>query len=115
MPATIRMGLQLALLDHLKAVWREPDHGIWEMRGPPQHFTYSKVMAWVAYDRAIKSAEAFGLEGPLDEWRKLRDQIFHEVCERGFNKELGIFIQAYGSKLLDASLLLLPCVGFPAG
>ncbi len=105
-------GLELAILDHLKAVWTKPDHGIWEMRGPPQHFTYSKVMAWVAYDRAIKSAEGFGLEGPIDEWRTLRDHIFHEVCERAFNKELGIFTQAYGSKLLDASLLLVPCVGF---
>jgi GH15 family glucan-1,4-alpha-glucosidase len=105
-------SLELAFLDHLKTIWKKPDHGIWEMRGPPQHFTYSKVMAWVAYDRAIKSAETFGLEGPVDEWRKLRDQIFQDVCERGFNKELGIFTQAYGSKLLDASLLLIPCVGF---
>ena len=104
--------LELAFLDHLKTIWKKPDHGIWEMRGPAQHFTYSKVMAWVAYDRAIKSAESFGLEGPLDEWRKLRDQIFQDVCERGFNKELGIFTQAYGSKLLDANLLLVPCVGF---
>ena len=104
--------LELAFLDHLKTIWKKPDHGIWEMRGPAQHFTYSKVMAWVAYDRAIKSAELFGLEGPLDEWRKLRDQIFQDVCERGFNKELGIFTQAYGSKLLDANLLLVPCVGF---
>ena len=82
------------------------------MRGPPQHFTYSKVMAWVAFDRAIKSAETFGLEGPLDEWRKLRDEICDEVCERGFDKELGTFVQAYGSEQLDASLLLMPCVGF---
>jgi len=104
--------LELAFLDHLKTIWKKPDHGIWEMRGRAQHFTYSKVMAWVAYDRAIKSAESFGLEGPLDEWRKLRDQIFQDVCERGFNKELGIFTQAYGSKLLDANLLLVPCVGF---
>ena len=105
-------NLELAFLDHLKAVWMEPDHGIWEMRGPPQHFTYSKVMAWVAYDRAIKSAEAFGFEGPVDEWRALRKEIFQDVCERAFNKELGIFTQAYGSKLLDANLLLVPCVGF---
>ena len=105
-------GLELAFLDHLKAVWKKPDHGIWEMRGPAQHFTYSKVMAWVAYDRAIKSAETFGLEGPVDEWRTLRDRIFQEVCERAFVKELGIFTQAYGSKQLDANLLLIPCVGF---
>jgi GH15 family glucan-1,4-alpha-glucosidase len=105
-------AIQLAFADHLKKVWREPDHGIWEMRGPPQHFTYSKVMAWVAYDRAIKSAETFGLDAPLDEWRKLREQIRKEVCERGFDKELGTFVQAFGSKQLDANLLLLPCVGF---
>jgi GH15 family glucan-1,4-alpha-glucosidase len=104
--------VQLAFADHLKKVWREPDHGIWEMRGPPQHFTYSKVMAWVAYDRAIKSAETFGLEAPVDEWRKLRDEICDEVCEHGFDKELGTFVQAFGSKQLDANLLLLPCVGF---
>jgi GH15 family glucan-1,4-alpha-glucosidase len=105
-------GIQLAFADHLKKIWREPDHGIWEMRGPPQHFTYSKVMAWVAYDRAIKSAETFGLEAPLDEWRKLRDEICDTVCEHGFDKELGTFVQAFGSKQLDANLLLLPCVGF---
>ena len=105
-------GAQLEFLDHLKNIWREPDQGIWEMRGPPQHFTYSKVMAWVAYDRAIKSAETFGLEGPVEEWRELRDQICGDVCERAFDKDLGTFVQAYGSKQLDASLLLLPGVGF---
>src|SRR6202050_116554 len=104
--------IQLAFADHLKNVWRESDQGIWEMRGPPQHFTYSKVMAWVAYDRAIKSAETFGLEAPLDEWRTLREQIFDEVCEHGYDEELGTFVQAFGSKQLDANLLLLPCVGF---
>jgi GH15 family glucan-1,4-alpha-glucosidase len=103
---------QLEFLNHLKKIWQKPDQGIWEMRGPPQHFTYSKVMAWVAYDRAIRSAETFGLEGPLDEWRKLREQICDEVCERAFDKDLGSFVQAYGSKQLDANLLLLPCVGF---
>jgi GH15 family glucan-1,4-alpha-glucosidase len=102
----------LAVLDHLKKIWREPDQGIWEMRGPAQHFTYSKVMAWVAFDRAIKSAETFGLEGPVDDWRKLRDEIYDEVCERGFDKKLGTFVQAYGSEHLDASLLLIPSVGF---
>jgi GH15 family glucan-1,4-alpha-glucosidase len=104
--------IQIAFADHLKSIWREPDHGIWEMRGPPQHFTYSKVMAWVAYDRAIKSVETFGLEAPVDEWKKLRQQIRDDVCEHGFDKELGTFVQAYGSKQLDANLLLLPCVGF---
>jgi GH15 family glucan-1,4-alpha-glucosidase len=102
----------LAVLDHLKKIWHEPDQGMWEMRGPPQHFTYSKVMAWVAFDRAIKSAETFGLAGPVDDWRKLREAICDEVCERGFNKKLGTFVQAYGSDQLDASLLLLPAVGF---
>jgi GH15 family glucan-1,4-alpha-glucosidase len=104
--------IQLAFADHLRKIWREPDQGIWEMRGPPQHFTYSKVMAWVAYDRAIKSAETFGLVAPLDEWRKLREEIHDTVCEHGFDKELGTFVQAFGSKQLDANLLLLPCVGF---
>ncbi len=105
-------AVQLAFLDHLKEIWREPDQGIWEMRGPAQHFTYSKVMAWVAFDRAIKIAENFGQQGPLDEWRALRDEICNEVLERGFNKDLGIFMQAYGSDQLDASLLQLPLVGF---
>jgi GH15 family glucan-1,4-alpha-glucosidase len=82
------------------------------MRGPAQHFTYSKVMAWVAFDRGIKSAETFGLEAPLNEWRELREEIYDEVCERGFNKKLGTFVQAYGSDELDANLLLLPAVGF---
>jgi GH15 family glucan-1,4-alpha-glucosidase len=103
---------QIKFLEHLAEIWREPDQGIWEMRGPPQHFTYSKVMAWVAFDRAIKSAETFGHEGPVDQWRKLRDAIFEEVCERGFDKKLGTFVQAYGSDQLDANLLQLPCVGF---
>jgi GH15 family glucan-1,4-alpha-glucosidase len=102
----------LAVLDHLKKIWREPDQGIWEMRGPAQHFTYSKVMAWVAFDRAIKSAETFGLEGPLDEWRELRNEICNDVLEHGFNNGLGTFVQAYGSDQLDASLLLIPSVGF---
>jgi GH15 family glucan-1,4-alpha-glucosidase len=103
---------QIKFLQHLRDIWHEPDQGIWEMRGPPQHFTYSKVMAWVAFDRAIKSAETFGLEGPIDEWRKLREAICEEVLECGFDKKLGSFVQAYGSDQLDASLLLLPAVGF---
>jgi GH15 family glucan-1,4-alpha-glucosidase len=103
---------QIKFLEHLQKIWRSPDQGIWEMRGPAQHFTYSKVMAWVAFDRAIKSAEAFGLEGPLDEWRKLRDAICEDVLARGYNKKLGTFVQAYESDQLDANLLLLPSVGF---
>jgi GH15 family glucan-1,4-alpha-glucosidase len=103
---------QIKFLEHLARIWRKPDQGIWEMRGPAQHFTYSKVMAWVAFDRAIKSAENFGLEGLLDDWRKLRDEICDDVCTRAYDKKLGTFVQAYGSDQLDASLLLLPCVGF---
>ncbi len=112
--STTELGweIQLAFLDHLKTIWKEPDEGIWEVRGAPQHFTHSKVMAWVAFDRAIKSAETFGLEGPLHEWRQLREEIFDEVCAKGFDQELGTFVQSFGSKQLDASLLLLPSVGF---
>ncbi len=103
---------QLAFLKHLEEIWHEPDHGIWEMRSGRQHFTYSKVMAWVAFDRSIKSAETFGLEGPIDYWCKLRDEICDDVCAHGYSKKLGTFVQAYDSQQLDASLLLLPCVGF---
>ena len=103
---------QIKFMEHLKKIWHGPDQGIWEMRGPAQHFTYSKAMAWVAFDRGIKSAETFGLEAPLNEWRELREEIYDEVCERGFNKKLGTFVQAYGSDELDANLLLLPAVGF---
>jgi GH15 family glucan-1,4-alpha-glucosidase len=105
-------ALQKALLEHLEKVWQEPDEGIWEVRGPRQHFTYSKVMVWVAFDRALASAEAFNLDGPLVHWRALRQQIHDEVCRKGFDPDLGSFVQAYGSKQLDASLLLIPAVGF---
>ena len=101
-----------AFLDHLETVWREPDEGIWEVRGPRQHFTHSKVMAWVAFDRAVKAVEQFGLTGPVERWRAVRDAIHADVCRNGFDSELGSFVQAYGSKALDASLLLLPMVGF---
>jgi GH15 family glucan-1,4-alpha-glucosidase len=103
---------QCSLLAHLETIWRSPDEGIWEVRGGPQHFTYSKVMAWVAFDRAIKSGEAFGMEGPLDRWRVIRDEICDEVCEKAFDPQLGAFVQAYGSRQLDASTLLIPTVGF---
>jgi GH15 family glucan-1,4-alpha-glucosidase len=93
-----------AQCEHLETVWREPDDGIWEMRGPRQHFTHSKVMAWVAFDRAVKSAEQLGFEGPLGRWRAIRDEIHADVCRNGFDLELGSFVQAYGSKALDASL-----------
>jgi GH15 family glucan-1,4-alpha-glucosidase len=99
----------LGLLEHR---WREPDEGIWEVRGGRRHFTHSKVMAWVAFDRGIKMCEEFGLEGPLERWRAIRDEIHAEVCREGWNDELGWFTQSYGGSRLDASLLLLPQVGF---
>ena len=105
-------GFQRAVLQHLESVWDQADHGIWEVRGEQQHFTYSKVMAWVAFDRGIKVAEAFNLRGPIDRWRNLRDALHREICVRGFDPRLGSFVQAYGSTELDASLLLLPTVGF---
>jgi GH15 family glucan-1,4-alpha-glucosidase len=105
-------GFQRALLSHLEKIWSSPDEGIWEVRGGRQHFTYSKVMAWVAFDRAIKDAETFGLEAPVDRWRQLRADIHAEVCEKAFNPRLGAFVQAYGSEHLDASALLIPVVGF---
>jgi GH15 family glucan-1,4-alpha-glucosidase len=105
-------NVQLALLRFLETHWDRPDEGIWEMRGPPQHFTHSKIMAWVAFDRAIKDAEKEGLEGPVETWRELRDRIHAQVCEKGFDAEDNTFVQSYGTKFLDASLLLIPQVGF---
>ncbi len=105
-------AIQIALLQHLENVWNEPDESIWEIRGARRHFTYSKVMAWVAFDRAIKSAEKFKLDGPVDHWKELRTLIHDEVCLKGFDRELRSFVQAYDGKELDASLLLLPAVGF---
>jgi GH15 family glucan-1,4-alpha-glucosidase len=104
--------LQVALVDHLAEIWSRPDHGMWEVRGRGQHFTSSKVMAWVALDRTIRNAEQFGLQAPLRRWRSLRQRIHAEVCRRGFDRTLGTFVRSYGSKQLDASLLLLPIVGF---
>jgi GH15 family glucan-1,4-alpha-glucosidase len=105
-------NLQLKLLEHLEQVWEQPDCGIWEVRGPPQHFTHSKMMAWVAFDRAIKDAEAYKLPGPIERWRELRAKIHAQICERGFDRERNTFVQAYGSKNLDASLLLMAELGF---
>ena len=104
--------LERALVSHLERVCMEPDHGIWEVRGQPQHFTHSKVMAWVALDRAIGSAELCRLDGPLAQWGELRRRLHEEICERAFDRETGSFMQAYGSREVDASLLLLPLVGF---
>jgi GH15 family glucan-1,4-alpha-glucosidase len=101
-----------ALINHLEQIWTEPDEGIWEIRGPRRHFVHSKVMAWVAFDRAVRIVQEFGTDGPLDRWVKLRSDIHDEVCRLGFSRELNSFVQYYGSKELDASLLLLPLVGF---
>jgi GH15 family glucan-1,4-alpha-glucosidase len=103
---------QRALLAHLETIWRDPDEGIWEVRNGRRNFTFSKVMAWVAFDRGIKTVEAFGLDGPLQRWRRIRAEIHEEVCRRAFNPELGSFTQAYESDLLDATALLIPQVGF---
>jgi GH15 family glucan-1,4-alpha-glucosidase len=108
----IAWGLQRALLEHLEKVWVEPDTSIWEMRCEPRHFTYSKVMAWVAFDRAIKMVEGFGVQGPVDRWRELRARIHRDVCEKGFSRKRNAFVQSYGSEDLDASLLLVPITGF---
>jgi GH15 family glucan-1,4-alpha-glucosidase len=104
--------LECALLEHLEQVWNLPDEGLWEVRGHRRCFTHSKVMAWVAFDRAVKAVEGFGLDGPVERWRALRDEIHREVCSRAFDAELGSFVQYFGSRELDASLLLMPLVGF---
>jgi GH15 family glucan-1,4-alpha-glucosidase len=100
------------VLAHVEEVWDEPDHGIWEKRGKKKHYVFSKVMTWVAFDRAIKGAERFRFDAPLDRWRMLRDEICRDVCENGFDPEQNAFVESYGSRSLDASLLLLPTVGF---
>jgi GH15 family glucan-1,4-alpha-glucosidase len=112
--ATHESGWQvhLELLDHLAGIWQEPDEGIWEVRGGRRQFTHSKVMAWVAFDRAIKSAEMFGFDGPIERWRKLRAEIHAATCAQGFDEEIGSFVQYFGAKEVDASLLLMPSVGF---
>jgi GH15 family glucan-1,4-alpha-glucosidase len=107
-------NVQLALLRFLETHWDRPDEGLWEVRGQPQHFTHSKIMAWVAFDRAIKDAEKQGLEGPVEIWRQLRDSIHAQVCEKGFDAVNNTFVQSYETKFLDASLLLIPQVGFLA-
>ena len=104
--------LQKVLLATLERRWHEPDEGIWEVRGPRRHFTHSKVMAWVAFDRAVTACERFGHDGPVDRWREVRAEIHDEVMERGFDRELGSFVGWYGSKRVDASLLTIPLVGF---
>ena len=105
-------NVQCAMLEHLETIWREPDAGLWEVRGPPRHFTYSKIMCWVAFDRGIKTVEEHGLTGPVDRWRAIRDAIHADVCERGYAKTRASFVQSYGSDDLDASLLLVSGTGF---
>jgi GH15 family glucan-1,4-alpha-glucosidase len=105
-------ALQRRLLGFLEHAWKEPDEGIWEVRGPRRHFTHSKVMAWVAFDRGVQAIERFDRPGPVERWREIRREIHREVCERGFDAELNSFTQSYGSKRLDASLLVIPLVGF---
>lgn len=115
-PADDAWRVQTALMEFLETGWRQPDSGIWEVRGPRRDFTYSKVMAWVAADRAVKAIERFKAEGPLEKWRAMRDEIHRDVCTRGFDTKRNAFVQYYGSRALDASLLLMPLVGFlPAG
>src|SRR5262250_3016366 len=104
--------VQKALIEFLESAWTKPDEGIWEVRGPRRHFTHSKVMAWVAVDRTVKAIERFGLKGPVERWRKLCSAIHDEVCRKGFDTERNTFVQFYGGKELDASLLMIPLVGF---
>jgi GH15 family glucan-1,4-alpha-glucosidase len=109
-------AVQRALTAHVEKVWQQADEGIWEVRGSRQQFTHSKVMAWVALDRAIKAVEKFGVDGPVKRWREVRSRIHADVCENGYHRGRRSFVQAYGSRELDASLLLIPLVGFlPAG
>lgn len=104
--------MECALLEHLAKIWRQPDSGMWEVRGEPRHFTYSKMMAWVAFDRGIKSSQEFDLPAPIEDWRRVRSEIHRDVCANGYDRHLGHFVQAYGGKQLDASLLLIPSIGF---
>jgi GH15 family glucan-1,4-alpha-glucosidase len=107
--------LECAVLEHLEEVWDQRDQGIWERRDQGRHYVFSKVMTWVAFDRGIKSAEMFGFKAPLDRWKSLRDTIHRDVCEKGFDSRLNSFVESYGAEVFDASLLLLPAVGFLPG
>jgi GH15 family glucan-1,4-alpha-glucosidase len=111
-PDGVTWRLENKLLEFLESNWMKPDEGLWEVRNGRQHFTHSKVMSWVAFDRAVKTVESSGLQGPIERWRAIRDQIHTEVCERAFDRSLNTFTQAYGSKALDGALLMLPQVGF---
>ncbi|TDD21970.1 glycoside hydrolase family 15 protein [Kribbella turkmenica] len=111
-PSDDAWAMQRGLMRHLSGLWHQPDEGIWEVRGGRQHFTHSKVMAWVAFDRAARAVERFGLSGPAKQWRATAEEIHRDVCEQAFDTDRGTFTQAYGSKALDASVLLIPQVGF---
>jgi GH15 family glucan-1,4-alpha-glucosidase len=112
MPARDSWGLVRALVEHLETIWERPDEGIWEVRGASRHFTFSKAMAWVAFDRAVRLMERHDLPGPLERWRTVRARIHALVCDQGHDARLGYFTQSFGSGTLDASLLLLPAFGF---
>jgi GH15 family glucan-1,4-alpha-glucosidase len=103
------------LLDHLEKIWQEPDEGIWETRGGPQQFTYSKVMAWVAFDRAVLLADKFGFDDRVARWKEIRETIRRQILEKGFDTKKNSFVQVYGGHELDASLLQIPLVGFLPG
>jgi len=111
-PSADAWNLERALVDFLEQHWDDPDNGIWEVRGERRHFTHSKVMAWVALDCAVRSAEDYGLDAPLQRWRKLRAKIHAKVCRKGYDPAQRTFVQHFGAKELDASLLLIPLVGF---
>jgi GH15 family glucan-1,4-alpha-glucosidase len=111
-PDETSWAFQKSLVNFLTSVWMSPDDGIWEVRGPRRHFTHSKIMAWVALDRAIKAIERFKLDGPLESWRHVRDRIHGEVCFKAFDREMNSFVQYYGAKQVDASLLMIPLIGF---
>jgi GH15 family glucan-1,4-alpha-glucosidase len=104
--------LQRAMLDYLEGNWRRPDNSLWEVRSERRHFTHSKVMAWVAFDRAVTAVQQHGLDGPVDRWRAIRDEIHADVCTHGFDPARNTFTRSYGSSRLDAALLLIPRVGF---
>jgi GH15 family glucan-1,4-alpha-glucosidase len=104
--------VQRVLTEHVEKIWHTKDEGIWEVRGDPQHFTHSKVMAWVAVDRAIEAVERYGVDGPVERWRELRRKIHQDICRHGYDHKLGAFTQSYGSGNLDASLLMIALVGF---
>jgi GH15 family glucan-1,4-alpha-glucosidase len=111
-PSDHAWSLQRNLMEFLEGAWDRSDEGIWEVRGPRRHFTHSKVLAWVAFDRAVQAVERFARPGPVERWRRLREEIHQEVCREGFNVELNSFTQSYGSDELDASTLLIPILGF---